>query len=328
MTDTTPERIVVLGANGLLGRHFCEEAQRRSVPLLAADLAPSFAGTLGGGDDYLQVDLGERGALDGKIASSDWIINLAGAKRSVKRGSTGIGQYLVDMLRIQTEALHSAFSANVERFLLVGSINQYPDIAVRDEDSVWEGRPKQNDWMPGIQKRMGEVQAAAYFEDTGWDAVRIVRLANIFGPYDNFSDDAHLIPALIYRAVHHPEHVEVFGDGANVRDFLYAPDAAYWLFEAVTSAPPLTPINIGSGSGVRVDEVVQAVQSSVERLLGCRVETAWQASPHDQVDAARVLAIQRAEGLLGYNERTPFLEGIGKTVDWYVRREKHIHGAR
>jgi nucleoside-diphosphate-sugar epimerase len=328
MSNTTPKRIVVLGANGLLGRHFCEESQRRSVPLLAVDLAPSFAGALGSSDAYFSVDLSERGALDGKIASSDWIINLAGAKRSVKRGFTGIGQYLVDMLRIQTEVLHSAFSTDVERFLLVGSINQYPDIAVRDEDAVWDGRPKQNDWMPGIQKRMGEVQATAYFEDTGWDAVRIVRLANIYGPYDKFSDDAHLIPALIYRAVHHPERVEVFGDGANVRDFLFAPDAAYWLYEAAIAAPPLTPINIGSGRGIRVDEVVQAVQSSVEHLLGRQIETVWRATPHNKIDAARVLAVQRAVDLLGFRERTTLLDGIKETVNWYVSREANVHDAR
>ena len=77
-----------------------------------------------------------------------------------------------------------------------------------------------------------------------------------------------------------------------------------------------------------MEEVVQAVQSSVERLLGRRVETVWKASPHDQVDAARVLATQRAVDLLGYNERTTLLEGIDKTVDWYVRREKGIHDAK
>ena len=84
----------------------------------------------------------------------------------------------------------------------MSSICAYPQADLHDEDSVWNGLPKQNDRYAGIAKRVGEIQAETYLAQYGWDAVRIVRPSNVYGPFDDFNPEtAQVIPALISRTL-------------------------------------------------------------------------------------------------------------------------------
>jgi GDP-L-fucose synthase len=206
---------------------------------------------------YIQRNFLDIEQCKNEIRGKQIVINLAGTKRSVGVGYKGISKFLVDMLRLQTNIMDISHEERVERFLFVGSICEYPPLEIRHEQDVWNGKPQQNDWIPGVQKRIGESQAEAYFLDTGWDAVRIVRPSNVYGPYDNFnSETAQVIPAIISKLINQPESLEVIGDGSNIRDFIYSEDVAFWSLAALENAPANYPINLGSGEGVSIKEIV------------------------------------------------------------------------
>jgi GDP-L-fucose synthase len=181
----------------------------------------------------------------------------------------------------------------------------------------------------GIAKRAGEAQAEAYQHEYGWDAVRIVRLSNVYGPYDDFdSATAHVIPALIRRMVEPGNPVRVWGDGTAVRDFIFSEDVVDGMLLAMEKAPSCYPINLGSGTGYTIKRIAETIAS----LVPAKKELAWDSSM-PVGDKIRVLAVDRAKEVLGFTIKTPIEAGLKHTIDWYLsntelanRRGKELHG--
>jgi GDP-L-fucose synthase len=261
--------------------------------------------------------------------NQDCVIHLMAVKGSTQIGTSRVASAYVPFLQCNTNMMEAAFRQGVSRYLFVGSIGEYPAIPVRHEDNMWDGPPQANDRFMGIAKRAGETQAEAYAEEHGWDAVRIVRLSNVYGPYDDFDPrTAQVVPALISRMVGGENPITVAGDGSAVRDLIYSEDAAEGMIRAIEDAPPGLPINIGSGNGYAIKEVAEAIAS----LVPSSPEIQWDPT-RPTGDKKRILATERAKEVLGFEARTSLREGIRKTIEWYLdnsdlaqRRGKELHG--
>lgn len=261
----------------------------------------------------------------------DCVFHLVAVKGSTTVGHSRVASAYIPFLLTNTHMMEAAFRNGVSRYMFVGSIGQYPNLELRREDDVWNGPPEANDRYMGIAKRAGEAQAEAYMHEYGWDAVRIVRLSNVYGPYDDFDPaTAHVIPSLIHKMVHGPNPVRVWGDGSAVRDFIFSADAVEGMLRAMEKAPPCLPINLGSGHGYTVREVAE----TIARLVPEPRTIAWDPSMPTG-DRKRVLDVCRAEEVLGFRAGTPLGSGIRKTIDWYLanreladQRGQELHGKR
>ena len=198
------------------------------------------------------------------------------------------------MIWFQTNLMEAAFRNNVARFLFVSSICGYPQQSIpKKEDTMWDGRPLQNDRFPGLAKRIGEVQAETYLYEHGWDAVRIVRPANVYGPYDDFDPKtAQVIPALIAKICSGQDPVVVWGDGSAIRDFMFSEDVAGGILKIMEKAPPCEPINLGSGEGISIKSLVDIL---IE-LTPNKPEIAWDATKPSG-DPVRILSMEKAKKL-------------------------------
>lgn len=243
----------------------------------------------------------------------DHVFNLLGIKGSVGIGQKKVASYLVPMLWFQTNLMEAAFRNKVSRFLFVGSICEYPQASKpKQEDTVWDGMPLQNDRIPGLAKRIGEIQAEAYLLEYGWNAVRIVRPSNVYGPYDDFNPaTAQVIPALVRRVMDGETPLRIWGDGTVQRDFIYSEDLADWLLIALEEAPAGLPINMGCGTGHSIREIAEIVCSCA--AFPPPVEWLPEGPTGDPI---RILSIDRAVELLNFTPRVSLTEGITKTFAW------------
>lgn len=243
----------------------------------------------------------------------DYVFNLLGIKGSVGIGQKKVASYLVPMLWFQTNLMEAAFRSKVSRFMFVGSICEYPQASKpKQEETVWDGMPLQNDRIPGLAKRIGEIQAEAYLLEHGWDAVRIVRPSNVYGPYDDFNPaTAQVIPALIRRVMDGENPLRIWGDGTVRRDFIYSEDLADWLLVALEKAPAGVPINMGCGTGHSIREIAEIVCSCAA------VPPVVKWAPEGPTgDPVRILSIERAVEHLNFSPQVSLNEGIGKTFAW------------
>ncbi len=249
----------------------------------------------------------------------DYVFNLVGIKGSTGIGEAKVASYLVPMLWFQTNLMEAAFRNKVERYLFVSSICAYPQSAIaKSEETVWDGMPKQNDRIPGLAKRMGEIQAEAYLLEHGWDAVRLVRPSNVYGPYDDFNPaTAQVIPALIARMCGGENPLKVWGDGSAIRDFIYSEDVAHWMLVALLTAPACFPINIGGGQGVTIRRLAEMIAQYIPDPPVIE----WDATK-PAGDPKRLLSTKRAEEYLGYHVITDLAEGIRKTIEWHLENRQ------
>lgn len=309
------KNILVAGGTGTIGAQVVEQllAKQANVTVVSMDDEEYALKVLGPDVIFKKYDLTDTDNCKKVVKNQDMVFNLVGIKGSVGIGETKVASYLVPMLRFQTNLMEASFLEGVDRFLFVGSVCSYPQAEVHFEDNMWNGMPKQNDRIPGIAKRVGELMGEAYQLEYGWDAVRIVRPSNVYGPYDDFNPStAQVIPALINRMVNGENPIKVWGDGSAIRDFIYSEDVAYWIIKAVENAPPCMPINLGNGNGVTIKEVTETIAS----LINPSPDIIWDIEKPSG-DPCRILSMDRAKEVLGYHQRTSLKDGLDKTINWY-----------
>lgn len=319
------KKVLVAGGTGTIGIPLVKHLQQRNADVTVVSLDdPEQAGRrLGPHVRYRREDLTQLDACLRATAGQDIVFNMVGIKGSVGIGETKVASYFVPMLRYQTNLMDAAFRSSVGRFLFVSSICGYPQATLHEEDNMWNGMPKQNDRYPGIAKRVGEIQGETYLKEYGWDAVRIVRPSNVYGPFDDFDPrSGQVIPALIRRMLDGEDPVVVWGDGSAIRDFIFSDDVAYWCLEALDKAPPCTPVNLGSGTGCTIKALVE----TIARNLPVQPQIEWDPSK-PAGDPVRLMSMERAKKLIGFSPRTSLDEGIRQTIAWY-REHKSLPQSR
>ena len=306
--------VMVAGGTGMIGRPLTRLLLAVGAKVTVAGIeSPQVAkGILPSEVRYIQADFTE--IRDAQIAceGQNYVFNLVGIKGSVGIGESKAASYLIPMLRFQTNLTEASFRAGVEGFLFVSSINVYPPADLHFEQNAWKGEPVQNDRIPGIGKRVGEIVGLAMELEHKWEAFRIVRPANVFGPFDVVDPlRSQVIPALIRKFLSSENQVSVWGSGETIRDFVFSEDMAYWFALAMLNVPTNYPVNLGSGGGVSIAELA----TTVARLTNFQGHVEFD-STRPSGDQVRLLDITRAKTLLDYKNLTPLEHGLAKTIDW------------
>lgn len=312
------KKVLVAGGTGMIGICMVNKLLQYGCKITIASLeSKKYAEKLFGKKvKFIQTDLTDFQNCLKVTKKQELVFNLLGIKGSVGIGQTKTASFLVPMLRFQTNLMDASFKNKVKGFLFVSSICAYPQSnKPKTEDSVWDGQPKQNDRIPGLAKRIGEVQAESYMFEYGWQAPKIVRPSNVYGPYDDFNPQtAQVIPALIARMVSGENPVKIWGNGSVTRDFIFVDDVVEGMLLALEKAPPCVPINLGCGKGVTIKKIAQTIANSVST----KPRLSW-AVEKPTGDPVRILSMKRAENFLHFKAKTSLEVGIKKTVEWYLK---------
>jgi len=276
---------------------------------------------LGSSIQFVKGDLTRYDTCERVVAGQEYVFNLVGIKGSVGIGVKRAASYFVPMLRFQSNLLEAAYRGGVSGYLFVSSVCAYPPSVLHLEDNVWNGLPKQNDRYAGIAKRVGEIEAETYLHEYNWEAVRVVRPSNVYGPFDDFNPaTGQVIPALIRRVLDGECPVRIWGDGSAIRDFVFVQDVVEGMLQAMEHAPPCFPINLGSGVPTTIRELAEII---VEES-GSSTTLEWDLSKPSG-DPIRLLSMKRAEEVMGFRPATSLREGIHQTIAWYIKNRELAH---
>ena len=262
------------------------------------------------GTDFRRIDLREFSECMRVAEGCQMVFQLAGVKGSPAMTAKRPASFFVPTVTFNTNMMEAARRQRVERYLFTSSIGVYSPAEVFEEDDVWKTFPSPNDRFAGWAKRMGELQAEAYKIEYGWDKISIVRPANVYGPYDNFDPaNAMVIPSLIHRALSGENPLVVWGDGSAIRDFIHARDVARGMI-AVVEQGYSEPVNLGSGTGVSVKQIVEIL---AKLMPGLKVQ--WDITKPSG-DRKRLMATARARAI-GIEPQISLEQGIAETLAWY-----------
>jgi GDP-L-fucose synthase len=305
----TGKRVVVTGGAGFLGSHVVAELKRAGCESVFVPRSTEF-------------DLRRRDAVARlyREARPEVVVHLAAVVGGIGANRDNPGRFFYDNLTMGVELMEQARIARVEKFVAVGTVCAYPKFTPVPfkEDDLWSGYPEETNAPYGLAKKMLLVQAQAYREQYGLNAIYLLPV-NLYGPRDSFDPaKSHVIPALIKKCLDaistHSPRIEVWGTGAASREFLFVEDCAHAIVLATERYDKPDPVNLGAGREIKIRDLVNLIA----RLTGFRGEIAWDASKPDG-QPRRCLDVSRAETEFGFRASTDFETGLRRTIEWYQR---------
>ncbi len=302
------KRIIVTGGAGFLGSHLLEKLHRRGCSNI-------FVPQIG---DY---DLRHRPDTERLFRDfpADMVIHLAAVVGGIGANRAKPGSFFYDNAIMGIDLIEQARRVGVGKLILLGTICAYPKyspVPFREED-LWNGYPEETNAPYGLAKKMLLVQAQAYRQQYGMNAIYLLPV-NLYGPRDNFDlETGHVIPALIRKFVEGKKDrapfVTVWGSGKISREFLYVEDAADGIILAAEKYDKPEPVNLGSGEEIQIADLVQMIKG----MVGFEGEVVWDAGKPDGQPRRR-LDVERAWREFGFKARTSLETGLAKTIEWYL----------
>ena len=233
------------------------------------------------------------------------------------------GSFFYDNLMMGVQLIEVGRLSGIDKFVATGTICAYPKFTPVPfkEENLWDGYPEETNAPYGLAKKMLLVQAQAYRQQYGFNAIYLLPV-NLYGPGDNFDvDSSHVIPALIKKVFDAKEKGErkivAWGSGKPTREFLYVEDAAEGIVLATAKYNKPAPVNLGAGFELSINDLAELICE----LAGFDGKIEWDTSKPDG-QPRRCLDTSRAKKEFGFEAKMDFREGLRKTMEWYKKDER------
>jgi GDP-L-fucose synthase len=306
------KKVLITGGTGMVGMSLCKMLLKKNAEVTLVsldDVKVELENTV-----FIKKDLRDfKNCLD-VCKNKDFVFHLAGVKGSPEVALKKPASFFVPTILFNTNLLEAARQSDVSHILYTSTIGVYAPAEKFHEDSVWDTFPSKNDWYSGWAKRLGELQLEAYNQQYNYKNYSIIRPANIYGPYDNFDqNNAMVIPSLINRALSSKDELIVWGNGSQVRDFVFSDDVARAMILAVEKKINI-PLNVGSGSGVTIKKLVESIVANIPNK---KLKITWDTNKPSG-DKIRIMNTERIKSY-GFECKTNLSDGIKLTIDWYLK---------
>lgn len=272
--------------------------------------------------EFIEKDLREPGVAEEAVKEIETVFHLA-----ADHGGRGY----VDLHQAQCAAnlmldgilFRACVKAHVEKVVYASSGCVYPNHLQTDPNQILYltedlvGPPYDADNMYGWAKLMAEMTLRAYHKEYGLKTASC-RYFTVYGPR---GIENHAVIAMMARAFVKQNPFVIWGTGEQVRNWTYVDDIVSGTILAAEKIDDGTAINLGTMERIRVIDAAKEIL----RYMGHNA----QIEPHPEMPTGpynRVADNSLAKQLLGWEPKVMFMDGLHRTIDWYVsvRREEQV----
>ena len=310
-------KILVTGGCGFIGSNFIRrlfESRGDRVSVVNLDKLTYAANPANLSDvadrpnyRFLRGDIVDPEAVREAMEGCDAVVNFA-AETHVDRSLLGDASFIETDVRGVFVLLEEARRQSVRKFIQISTDEVYGTIP---EGSFHEESPLHPRNPYAASKAGGDRLAYSYFASYRLPVV-VTRASNNYGPYQY---PEKLIPLFVTNAID-GQPLPLYGDGRNVRDWLYVKDHAAAIDFLLDAGEPGETYNIAGGNEAENIEITRKVLRLLERPESL-IRFVDDRPGHDRrysLDAGKLAR-------LGFRSETPFDAGLAETVRWYRERE-------
>lgn len=291
-------RIIVTGANGFVGKNLAPRlADHEELEVTATDVQP---GEFGPNAEFRFLDVTDESAVLSALRDVDVIVHLAAHQLvpSLSDPRLNAKVNIMGMLNI----LEGARKTKVRKVIFSSASSIIGDVLYNPVDEKHPCNPK----TPyGVTKLACEQYLRMYQSLFGVNYV-IFRFFNIYGPHQLEG----LIPS-IYRKISSGAAIDVYGDGKQVRDYVYVEDLGDIFAKSILKDVKNVTLNVGTGKGLDVLEVVELASKILEKRPNLKFNPARPGEIQNFVANPEMI-----KTTLGIVPSTGAEEGMRRTFAW------------
>ena len=301
-------RVLVIGAGGFIGRRVTRALAASGIMVTALDsYKPAEENHVG---EWHVADSTNLGLLKMAAEGCDAAVFLGGYSRPGDRLGSIVGPVQEEIVH-PVQVAEACADVGVQRFVFTSSGGTvYGPVETHPTPETERNCPINS---YGVSKLTVE-HFLRLLAKAGAIQSTVLRVSNPYGPGQQARRGQGFIAAAMNAAFSETELV-IWGDGSAVRDFIYIGDVAEAFIAACRGSNPYDLINISFGEGASLREICAGVEQVSGRKLRIRYD-----GPRGTDVSISVLANDRAKNLLGWRPRTPLLEGLAKTAEWWASR--------
>lgn len=308
------KKIVIAGGGGFVGNHIALQLKKYNCGIFIPHKRDGW--------DFTKL---EKCIAYLKKTKPDIVINCAAHQGGILYDKIKRAEIYYDNLLMGTYLMEAARRLGVKKYINVSAACAYPGYlnkSIISEKDYWSGPIHESVLNYGFTKKAHIVQGWAYKEQYGFDSIHLI-MANMYGPGEHFHPDrSHGLGALIKKVYdakkHKKTHIEVWGSGKPIREWLYIKDAAVAILLAGEKFDEVDPMNIGTGEGYTITELVHIIM----KVVGFKGRVKYLT---DMPDGAmkKTLDIKKMKRVLKFTPKTPIEVGIKETIDWLDKNYKY-----
>ncbi len=229
--------------------------------------------------------------------------------------------HLTPNLIINAQLMEAAYEQGVKKVAFISSNTVYPvsDLPMRETDHTGEYFHKYH--IVASMKYFSEQICEMYANrvDKPMDVV-VIRPGNMYGPFDDFEwASSHVLPAFIRRVIERHDPIAVWGNGQDIKDFIYVEDVVDGVLAALVKTKGFEIFNIAGGQGYCLKDLLARL---IEMQNLQEVTVSFDISKPTMIPL-RLINIDKAKEMLNFYPETSIEEGLMKTIDWYEKRYDH-----
>lgn len=273
-----------------------------------------------------EVDLSNQENVDSLFAHErfDYVILCAAKVGGILANDTYRADFIYDNIQISSNIIKASHSSGVQKLINLGSSCIYPknaEIPIKEE-YLLTGVLENTNEPYAIAKIAALKMCEAFYQQYGSNFYSLMP-CNLYGPGDNFDlETSHVLPAFIRKVdaakQSNLDHVEIWGSGKPLREFLYVDDltdAILFCLENINAesiySSGISHLNCGSEDEVSIRELLE----NIKQTIGYEGNVIFDYSKPDgtfrkKMDNSRIKD-------LGCSQKHTLKEGLEKTYKWY-----------
>jgi len=310
-------RMLITGGAGFIGAEYVRQAVRKGHQVVVVDKL-TYAGDLERLNEvrkditFYKADISNQEFIEHifEKENPEVVVHFA-AESHVDRSLLDPYPFISSNVLGTQVLLEVSKAKGVELFVNMSTDEVYGDLG--KEGTFTEESPLKPNSPYSTTKASADMLGRAYYRSFGLPVVTI-RASNNYGPWQY---PEKFVPVIILKALH-DEKIPVYGDGTNVREWLYVTDCAEGIMAAIDRGKAGDIYNIGSKEEKQNIEVAKAIL----KLLGKGEELIEFVKDRPGHDFRYSLDTTKAKRELGWEAKTSFDEGLKKTIEWYIEHLK------
>ena len=309
-------KILIFGGSGFVGINLAKFLLKKNYNVLCTyhKKKPKNVNNI----SFVKFDLMSN-IFDKKIFKNVYAVFVCSANSSgAKIMTNDPSSHFEDNIKMNLNLVRNLKYSNIKKIIFFSSSTVYPDIkkSCKEDDINYKFFEKYK--FIGNGKLMIEKMYELYTSQLKKKIdLLIIRPSNLYGPYDKFDKEkSKVIPSLIRKAVESKKELKVWGDGSDIKDFIYIDDFINLTYKLFKLKKKFLLVNVCSSKPVLLKKVIFEIRNQVNKNL----KITFEKSSYRMIPVRKV-SNKLLKNLIKFKLNFTMSQGLAKTIEWYKKNK-------